>query len=73
MNNKISHTKWMQMHRTDGTGAGKSTLYMSTLYVPLTPSISSWLYKKVHLTIWQAHKQNEFSSQINIEQQNISY
>jgi hypothetical protein len=32
------------------------------LLVAVTPSISSWLQRKVHFTIMQAHKQNEFSS-----------
>jgi hypothetical protein len=26
MNNKISHTKWLQMHRPDGTDAGTSNI-----------------------------------------------
>jgi hypothetical protein len=64
---------WMWMHRADATGALTLTLYTRTFCVPLTPSISSWLHRKVHFAIWQAHKQNEFSSQINNEQQNISY
>jgi hypothetical protein len=56
MNNTISHKSWLRMQRTDGTGSGTLTLYISTMCVPLTPSISPWLLRKVHFaTVYGRH------------------